>query len=226
MPAIILNREENNLLQVILVRHGETDWNMSWRIQGGNSDTQLNEAGEEQAEGLALRLKQERIKAIYSSPLKRALDTALVIASYHQLEVQIELALKELNVGELEGVPVSLVGKRLDELLTTPARDEIQVGAGENVWTKLQHIGGEPLEELQQRAWGTIQRIVNRHSDGVIVVVSHYFVLLTIICAVLNLPLSQLGRLRLGAGSISTVVFDEPVPRLILFGDSCHLIKP
>ena len=47
------------------MRHGETDWNRSRRVQGGNSDTQLNETGEEQAERLALRLKQEKIKAIY-----------------------------------------------------------------------------------------------------------------------------------------------------------------
>lgn len=99
-------------------------------------------------------------------------------------------------------------------------------GAGESIWSKLRYIGGESLDELQQRAWGALQRIASRHSDGVVVVVSHYFVILTIICAVLNLPLSQIGRLRLGAGSISTVVFDELVPRLTLFGDSCYLIKP
>ena len=92
------------MVQVILVRHGETDWNKSLRIQGGNSDTELNEKGQQQAEWLGLRLKQERIQAVYSSPLKRALDTAQAIAHHHQLEVQIEPALKELNVGELEGV--------------------------------------------------------------------------------------------------------------------------
>ena len=207
------------MAQVILVRHGETDWNKSLRIQGGNSDTRLNEKGKQQAEWLGLRLKQERIQAIYSSPLKRALDTAQAIGRHHQLEVQIKPALKELNVGELEGVPVRQIGKHLDELLTMQGRDKIQAGASESVWSKLQHIGGESLDELQQRAWDTIQLIVNQHSDGVIVVVSHYFVILTIICAVLNLSLSQIGRLRLATGSISTVVFDATVARLTLFND-------
>ena len=101
MPAII-SRRENNLVQVILVRHGETDWNKARRVQGGNSDTQLNQSGKEQAESLALRLKQEEVQAIYSSPLLRALDTAQAIARHHQVEVQIEPALKELNVGDLE----------------------------------------------------------------------------------------------------------------------------
>ena len=117
-----------------------------------------------------------------------------------------------------------MLGKRLDELLIIRGRDEMQTGVGEGVWSKIQHVGGESLAELQQRAWDAIRRIVDRHSDGVIVVVSHYFVILTIICAVLNLPLSQMGRLRLGVGSISTVVFDEKATRLILFSDNCHLV--
>lgn len=212
------------MIRVILVRHGETDWNKSRRIQGSNSDTPLNERGREQVEALALRLKQERIKAIYSSPLRRALDTAKAIACQHQLEIQIESSLREINVGELEGVEISSLGKRLDELLTIRGQDQKQAGVEKDLWNKIQRIGGESLTELQQRAWDTLQHIVSQHSDGMIVVASHYFTILTIICAVLNLPLSQIGRLRLGAGSISTITFDEPVSHLILFNDSCHLI--
>ena len=207
----------------MLVRHGETDWNKSHRVQGGNSDTLLNETGKEQAERLALRLKQERIQAVYSSPLQRALDTAQVVACHHLLEVQIEPSLREINVGELEGVPVTLLSKRLDELLAMHSQGEIQPGVGEGLWSKLEHIGGESLDELQQRAWGAMQRIVNQYSEGVIVVVSQYFVVLAIICAVLNLPVSQIGRLRLGVGGISTIVFDGQVTRLTQFNDSCHL---
>ena len=212
------------MIQVILVRHGETDWNKSRRIQGGNSDTPLNERGREQAKALALRLKQEEIGAIYSSPLQRALHTAQAIAYHHQLEVQIEPSLQEINVGKLEGVEINSLGKRLDELLTLQGQDQRQAGVERDLWNKLQHIGGESLTELQQRAWDTLQHIVSQHSDGAIVVVSHYFTILTIICAALNLPLSQIGRLRLGTSSISTITFDESVTRLILFNDSCHLI--
>jgi len=206
------------------VRHGETDWNKSRRIQGGNSDIPLNERGREQAKALALRLKQEEIGAIYSSPLQRALHTAQAIAYHHQLEVQIEPSLREINVGKLEGVEINSLGKRLDELLTLQGQDQRQAGVEKDLWNKLQHIGGESLTELQQRAWDTLQHIVSQHSDGAIVVVSHYFTILTIICAALNLPLSQIGRLRLGTSSISTITFDESVTRLVLFNDSCHLI--
>ena len=203
-----------NLVRVILVRHGETDWNQSRRIQGGGSDTPLNERGKEQAESLALRLKSERIQAVYSSPLQRARDTAQAIARYHQLEVGIEPSLKEIEVGELEGTPITEIGKHLDQLLTADRQGEAPP----------RMPGGESVTEVQQRAWSTIKRLVDKHPDGVLVAVSHYFVILTIICSVLNLPLSQIGRFRIGAGSISTVTFEAQTTRLALFNDRCHLM--
>lgn len=200
------------MVKVILVRHGETDWNAERRIQGGSSDTPLNETGKKQAESLALRLRPEKLQAIYSSPLQRARNTAQAIARYHQLEVKTEPSLKEIEVGELEGVTVTEIGQRLDQLLTAESQGEALP----------RMPGGESLAEVQQRAWDTIQHLVSQHPEGVLVVVSHYFVILTIVCATLNLPLSQIGRLRLGAGSISTITFDQSVTRLILFNDSCH----
>ncbi len=201
------------MTKVILVRHGETEWNRLRRIQGGNSDTQLNQRGQKQAASLALRLKQEEIQAIYSSSLQRAQDTARAIADYHQLSVGVEPSLKEIEVGELEGVSIAEVGKHLSQLL-------IRHNQGE----ELPRIpGGESLIEVQQRVWGTIQRLVSRHGDGVLVVVSHYFSILTAVCSVLNLPLSQIDRLRLKSASVSILTFDEQATRLTLFNDTCHL---
>jgi len=199
-------------VKVILVRHGETDWNLSRRIQGGNSDTQLNQRGRQQAESLALRLKPEKIQAIYSSPLQRARDTALAIAHYHQLPVEVEPSLKEIEVGALEGMSIAGVGKLIELLVRHKEGDELP-----------RLPGGESVAEVQQRVWGTIQRLVDKHREGVLVVVSHYFSVLTAICSVINLPLSQITRLRLNPGSVSIITFDEQTPRLILFNDTCHL---
>jgi broad specificity phosphatase PhoE len=213
------------LLRVILVRHGETDWNKLHRVQGSNSDAPLNESGKEQADRLALRLKQEDIQAIYSSPLKRALGTAQVIAHHHQLDVQVESDLREMNVGELEGISISLVSKRLDELLAMRNQQDVTpVEPGESMWSKVQHIGGESPGEVQQRSWGVVRRIADQHSDGAVVIVSHYFVIITVICAVLNLAVSRIGRLGFSVGSISTIVFDGQATRLTLFNDTCHLM--
>ncbi len=195
------------------MRHGETEWNRLRRIQGGNSNTPLSEKGEQQAESLALRLKSEGIQAIYSSPLRRSLDTAQAVARHHQVEVDLEPDLTELNLGELEGIPIDDLDKSFNELLITNSQGEV-----------LPRVpGGESLIEVQQRAWSAIQRLVSQHPEGAIVVVSHYFAILTIICSALNLPLSQVGRLRVDTGSISALIFDEKVPHLVLLNDTCHL---
>ena len=201
------------MLIVILVRHGETDWNQERRVQGSGSDRQLTEAGKQQAESIGLRLKQEGIQAIYCSRLRRALDTAQAIARHHQVEVQIEPSLNEIDAGGLEGMPIEKIGSYLNQLLARERGDESV--------SKL--YGGELLTEVQQRAWSTIQRLVDKHSDGAIVVVSHYFVILSIICSVLGLPVSEMGRLKLEVGSISAIVFGERGARLALFNDNCHL---
>ena len=197
------------MLRVILVRHGETDWNQIRRVQGGSSNTPLNKNGKQQVERLALKLKAEPIQAIYSSPLQRTWDTAQAITGYHQLEIKVEPLLREIEVGHLEGTSVAEMGKRLDQLLTIE---------GQNA-SLPRMPGGESLTELQQRAWATIQRLVDKHHDGVIVVVSHYFTILTIICSVLSLPVSQIGRFRLGSASISSIIFDEQTMRLVLFNE-------
>ena len=203
------------MLRVILVRHGETDWNQEGRVQGSGSDRELTETGKQQAESIELKLRQEKIQAIYSSPLRRALDTAQVIARHHQVEVQIEPSLNEIYAGELEGIPIKKLGSYLSELV---AREQ-----GDESVSKL--YGGERLAAVQQRAWSTIQRLADKHSDGAIVVVSHYFVILSIICSVLNMPPSEMGRLKLDVGSISTIVFSERGIRLALFNDRCHLAE-
>jgi probable phosphoglycerate mutase len=198
--------------RIILVRHGETDWNRELRIQGGSSDTPLNEKGRRQAEDLALRLNRDRIQAVYSSPLKRALETAEAIARYHQLGVVVEPLLREIEAGTLEGVTAGELGKRFSELLT-------QDGVSKKI------PGGESLTELQQRCWGCIEQISRKHIDGDLVVVSHYFTILSIICSALMLPLSRITRLRLSTGSISVINLNGKEARLELFNDTSCLTK-
>jgi broad specificity phosphatase PhoE len=213
------------LLKIILVRHGETDWNKAHRVQGSNSDVPLNAIGKKQAASLAVRLKEEDIEAVYSSPLRRAWDTAQAIARPHRLAVRVVPDLLEIDAGELEGVPVSSIGKRLSELLVEAGHDEVPAEGG--MLGMIPYIGGESLAAVQQRAWDVVQGIVSNHSDGVIIIVSHYFVIMTIICTVLGLPVSQIRRLRFSVGSISSVVFDSDrqPPYLALFNDTCHLAE-
>jgi probable phosphoglycerate mutase len=200
------------MARIILARHGKTDWNRELRIQGGSSDTPLNAEGGQQAENMALRLSQRSIQAIYSSPLKRALETAESIARLHNIEVVVEKSLKEIEAGKLEGATSAELGMRFSELLT---RDGVSKRMPE----------GESLTDLQQRSWGFIQKINRKHTDGELVVVSHYFAILTIICSALMLPLTHITRFRLSTGSISIINLDEKEARLELFNDTGRLVQ-
>jgi broad specificity phosphatase PhoE len=203
------------LVKIILVRHGETDWNKVRRIQGGESDTPLNENGKRQAEALAAKLKDEKITAVFSSPLQRALKTAQAIAAYHRLEVTALPSLIEIKVGELEGRLAA------DFLLHF---DEFICGDG---CEKKSHkpTGGESVEDVQKRAWETITNLAAQNPEGTLVVVSHYFVIMTVICYVLNLPVHQMVRLRLSTGTISAFTMDKGNLRLELFNDGCHNLR-
>lgn len=200
------------MARIILVRHGKTDWNRELRIQGGSSDTPLNAEGRQQAENMALRLSQRSIQAIYSSPLKRALGTAESIARPHNIEVVVEKSLREIEAGKLEGATSAELGRRFSEILTQ-----------DGVLYRIP--GGESLADLQRRSWGFIRQLGRKHPDGELVVVSHYFAILIIICSALMLPLSNITRFRLSTGSISIINLDEEEARLELFNDTGHLVQ-
>jgi len=91
-------------MKLFLVRHAESLWNEQGRMQGGLSDIPLSDLGREQARRIAMVLGKEEISAIYSSQLKRAVETAEATAQLHQLEVKIDANLREIEAGELEGI--------------------------------------------------------------------------------------------------------------------------
>jgi broad specificity phosphatase PhoE len=199
-------------LRLILVRHGETDWNKILRIQGGKSDSQLNQKGVQQAADLASRLEQKDIRAVYSSPLKRALNTAREIAARHRLEVIQTPSLREIEAGELEGVTTAELGMRFSDYLT---RDGVEKRIP----------GGESLADLQKRCWDFVRRVRDKHTDGNVVLVSHYFAILSVICVALELPLANVTRLRMSNASISIIVFNKDMTRLELFNDTGCITK-
>ena len=203
-------------MKLILVRHGETCWNAERRIQGGDSDIELNDTGLGQAKKLAAFLKNEPVTAILSSPLRRAIDTAKVIADHHQLPVEIDQGLRELKVGELEGMSVSDLSTTFSQFLMKWWQ--------EGCTMKLPN--GESLVDLQQRAWKAVERLLERHKtnpehkEGItVVVVSHYFVTLAIILKALNLPLDYFTKFKVDLGGVSVLEIQDCGPRLLTFNN-------
>jgi probable phosphoglycerate mutase len=159
-------------VQIVLVRHGATDWNLQGRCQGA-TDRELSEVGLRQAEQIASLLSSESVQAIYSSGLRRARHTAELISRPHNLPVLIEENIRELDHGELEGLTFNEIKQDYSEFLarwqSEPA--EIQVP------------GGEKLIDVAERAWEGVTRIAERHAAArSIVVVSHNFPILGIVC--------------------------------------------
>ncbi len=206
-------------MKLILVRHGETHWNEAGLVQGGDSDIELNNTGLEQARKLAAFLKNEPITAILSSPLQRAITTAEVIASHHQLPLEIDQGLRELKVGDLEGMSISNLRTTFSQFLMQQWQDREAI--------KLPN--GESLVELQQRAWKVIEGLLERHKtspehseDTTVVVVSHYFVTLAIILKALNLPLDCFTKFKLDLGGVSILEFRDYGARLVTFNDTSY----
>ncbi|MDD5712696.1 MAG: histidine phosphatase family protein [Smithellaceae bacterium] len=199
-------------MKLILVRHGETFWNREKRVQGF-SDTDLSERGRTQIANLGECLSGEDIKAIYCSPLRRAFETASAIGRYHDLPIQIEGGLKEMNFGTLEGLTYLEVKKLYGELLDQWLKDP----------GSLQMPRGESVLMLQERAWTVVEKIIARRDNALIA--SHGVTIMAILCRVLGLDFSHFMELHVDHASFSIVEFANGDGRgtLTLLNSKDHL---
>jgi len=186
-------------LQIVLVRHGATDWNLEHRCQG-SSDRELSEVGLQQAEQIAALLRSENLSAIYASDLKRARRTAELISQPHNLPVLIEDKIRELDHGKLEGLTFAEIRDNFGDFLIR----------WRNEPAELQVPGGERLADVAERAWQGLERIVERHSHADnIVVVSHNFPIVGIVCRITGTHLNNYRNFHLDPCGISRLHCDE-----------------
>jgi broad specificity phosphatase PhoE len=168
-------------VEIVLVRHGATDWNLQGRCQG-SSDRELSEAGIRQAGQIADLLGNEKLSAIYSSHLRRARQTAELISQPHDLPVRIAEDLRELDHGELEGLTFNEIKARYAEFLSRWRSEPADICVP----------GGERLADVAERAWNGLNEIVQRHPDAArILVVSHNFPILGIVCRITETHLND-----------------------------------
>jgi broad specificity phosphatase PhoE len=155
------------MTRLILVRHGETDWNLEGRWQG-QSDVPLNHRGLEQAAHLAHDLARDYpIDAIYTSDLSRARRTAEAIAVETGRPVHVDSRLRESNLGEWEGLPIHIIQDKYKDLFHRRLLDP---------WT-VAPPGGETASEVRRRVAAALADIAARYPSQTVVVVTHGFVL-------------------------------------------------
>lgn len=202
-------------MRLLLIRHAETEHNRDSRVQG-QADIPLSDLGRRQAAALADWLRASQLDAVYASPLCRALTTAEAIAEEHGLTVTVEPALMEMNVGEMEGLTTVEMRQRFPDFL--------KVWASEDGHTAVMP-GGECLQEVQDRAWQVVERLRAAHTDQTVALVSHNFVLGSLITRAMDMRLSDFRRFRLSVAGMTTLLFRQDRIMLVRLNETCHLTQ-
>ena len=181
------------LTTIVLVRHGETDWNRDHRFQG-HADIPLNAAGLDQVRELGERLAGESFSIVYTSPLRRASESAELLAKRLGVEVRPSDALKEVDVGAWSGLTVHEVEDRFPE--------------GFARWVEWRCAGwseGETYEQLSRRVVDGLREIAEKHGGERVLAVTHGGPIRSAAAAALRLPLHEV-RDRLGPVGNGAVV--------------------
>jgi broad specificity phosphatase PhoE len=204
---------------VYLIRHGEVEGNMGERrTYVGWNDKPLNARGEAQAAAVARRLKREPLRAVYSSDLPRAQATAERIAGEHSLNVQSVPALREANYGLWEGLTEAEIDSGWSELWRRRQLDPIEVAPPE----------GESYTDVLRRFQPEWQKIVERHRDEAVAVISHRGALRVWLSHLMGIPLTHYRVIDLSNCGLTRLELGfkgGPEPTLLIraMNETCHL---
>lgn len=200
-------------LNLYFLRHGETEASQTGGFCG-DLDPELTAAGLAMAQAFADRYKSLPWEAVFVSPMKRTMATAMPLCTAVGLEMQLRDGLKEIRYGQWEGQSNEYVKDHFNEdyvrWLTEPA------------WNP--PTGGETAVQIASRASLVIAEIESTFSQGNVLVVSHKATIRIILCSLLGIDLGRYrDRIYLPVASVSTVKFEPHGPLLIKHGDRAHL---
>ncbi len=203
----------DNMVRIYLIRHGETQWNKSLRYQG-HKDVPLSDKGLEQAKKVGLRLAGEKIDAVYSSDLSRAVETAKAIAGHHGLEVSTFQELRETNFGCWEGMTYPEIVAAYEQIMNDWRVKPLE--------TKIPD--GECLQEVVDRTNKMFWQLVEQHQGQNIVIVAHGGTNRAIIAGILGMNFNDYWKLKQDNVCVNVVeVFEREKAILCHLNDTCHL---
>lgn len=201
------------MTRLLLVRHGETVWHSENRY-AGSSDIELTPRGQEQADLLAEWAASAGLRAVWSSPLDRARQTAASCATSAHLPHTVDERLRELDFGAAEGMTAPDMEKTLPEALNAFRQDPVA-----------HHLpGGEDPVAAAERFSDCLEAIRAEHPDGRVLVVAHTTVIRLALCQLMGLPLCNYRRLfpsigncglteiLCSDGNVSLLQFNAPLP--------------
>jgi broad specificity phosphatase PhoE len=199
------------MLHLMLVRHGESEWNAQGRYQG-QSDVPLSVLGRRQAELLAERLAGGKIDTVYASDLIRAWETAQIIAKRCSLTVQSEPRLRELKFGVLEGLTFDEAQAQYPEMIAAWLDDFNRPPEG-----------AEMIDAFNARVVSLLDDLKQKHDEQVVLLVAHGGPLSEILRVVLGLSREKRWYLEMENASLSEVLIAEDFISLKRLNDTCHL---
>lgn len=198
--------------RVYLIRHGETEWNREQRSQGCN-DIELSDVGRLQAQALANRLKNDNIDMFFSSSLKRAYETASLIAEDKGRDVLKHKEFIEVGMGKWEGLTWSEIKERYPDV--------------SSIWRQSPHLAripdAESLIKVRERSMGKLMEILNENPDKNILVVSHGITIKTMICTIMGIDISNIHKIRQENTAVNIFKFGKRGFETLLLNDAHHL---
>jgi broad specificity phosphatase PhoE len=200
------------MLEIYLVRHGQTDGNLQGFYQS-RIDSPLNRNGKIQVLKLAERLKNTDFQIVLSSDLSRALQTAEILLDGRNIPLRMDPGLSELNLGMLDGMLVSDMEKEYPDF----------VRKWRSKPSGIRWPGGESLSALQKRAWKVVSESLLLCPEGRILVVSHAFTLISIICKFLRISLNSFRIFRLSEASLTVITKQPSGFQISVMNDTSHM---
>lgn len=200
------------MLTLALIRHGETDWNREGRVMGW-APVPINAAGRAQVAQLAERLKAAPIHTIYTSPLTRTTESAILLAAPHNLSPIPDERWIETKITGWEG-------KLWKELEGQPIREQYYAKP-----TAARLPDGEMLIEVQQRAVAATAALAQQHADGFIVVVSHADPIRAVISYYLGLELPASRTIRIDHGTLTLLELENNTGTLRLLNAPPEMVR-
>ncbi|MBV6395604.1 MAG: Phosphoserine phosphatase 1 [Anaerolineales bacterium] len=189
---------------LLLIRHGENDFTKNQKLAGRLPGVHLNARGQDQARALGEAFKNAPLKALYASPLERAMETAAPVAQATRLEIQKEAGLIETNVGRWQG-------RSLAALRLTKQWKIIQ-----HAPSRAQFPEGESFHECQARIVAALNKILRgRRTQDMIACVFHADPIKLAVAYYLGLPLDQFQRLSCDTGSVTMLNISEAGASLV-----------
>ena len=197
---------------VLLVRHGQTESNITGYFMGWSNED-ISDPGYAQVRSLSSRLAEFPVATIYTSPLKRAMNTARILAEPHKLELNVLDDLTEIGLGDWQGLHRDEVSQKWPEIWKQSRIDPSVVT----------FPNGENFQQLTKRAVRAFNRIVADNTNGHTLAVTHDAVIRVLAAHVLGTSNSIYRHMEINNASLSVMRVEDDRMRLVTLNDTAHL---